>query len=281
MNFINNNIDFKDIENFEIQKSEFNFNLDDEVNNISKTHIFPKRKKNNNINDINNNIKINISNTNEEINNNKINIIQNNSITPQGPIFNEKNNKINLTKETPGGETQDNIINNNYQNSSEYSFDCTNAMYLNSYINKGTEEVNLELIVKNNGDKTWHENTKFKILDSSDIKTNDIILNPQKPEEEKSYFLTFKNLSKYPEGDYRVDLVFCSNGKICGDKLPIKIKIKDYSSQNNEIKENMDKIKEFRETFNLSESEYSNEKILDTLKENDFNYENAFGSLFD
>ena len=48
----------------------------------------------------------------------------------------------------------------------------------------------------------------------------------------------------------------------------------------NEIDENIDKIQEFRDTFNLSEDEYPNEKILEILKENDFNYENAFSSLF-
>ena len=58
------------------------------------------------------------------------------------------------------------------------------------------------------------------------------------------------------------------------------IKIKKKDDKKKEIDEFIDKIKEFRDTFNLSEDEYSDEKILEILKENNFNYENAFSSLF-
>ncbi len=46
-------------------------------------------------------------------------------------------------------------------------------------------------------------------------------------------------------------------------------------------KEDMDKIKEFRDTFNLTEDEYPDDKILKILTENDFNYENAYSALYD
>ena len=275
MNLDNTNkINFNDIQNIEIKKSQYDYNLDDEVNNLSKTQIIPIQKNINN-NSINNNINI----PNEE-KNNKINYINNISNTPQGPNNIEKNKEENYNMKTPGGKDES-IFNHNFQKNSEYSFDCINAMYLTSYIYQGTEEVKLEIILKNNGNKTWDENTKFKILDSSDITTNDIILSPQKPSEQKSYLVTFKNLSKYLPGEYQANLVFCSNGKICGEKLQIKIKIKEFDSQKNDIKENLDKINEFRDMFNLNEDEYSNEKILEVLQENDFNYENAFSSLFD
>ena len=42
----------------------------------------------------------------------------------------------------------------------------------------------------------------------------------------------------------------------------------------------MDKIIEFREKFNLSKDDYTDEKIFEILKDNDFNEENAFTSLF-
>ena len=79
----------------------------------------------------------------------------------------------------------------------------------------------------------------------------------------------------------QANLIFCSDGKRCGETLPIKIKIKEFNSQQNEIKENLDKINEFRDMFNLTEDEYPNERILETLQENDFNYEKAFSALFD
>ena len=276
MNLENKNkINFNDIQNIEIKKSKYDYNLDDEVNNLSKTQIIPVQKNINN-NSINNNINV----PNKETNN-KINYIYDISNTPQDPNNIEKNKEENYNMKTPGGGKDESIFNDNFQKNSEYSFDCINAMYLTSYIYQGTEEVKLEIILKNNGNKTWDENTKFKILDSSDITTNDIILSPQQPSEQKSYLVTFKNLSKYLPGEYQANLVFCSNGKICGEKLKIKIKIKEFDSQKNEIKENLDKINEFRDMFNLNEDEYSNEKILEVLQENDFNYENAFSSLFD
>ena len=48
----------------------------------------------------------------------------------------------------------------------------------------------------------------------------------------------------------------------------------------NEINENKDKIKEFRKNYELSEDEFTDEYLLRALKENDFVYIKAFGSLY-
>lgn len=49
-----------------------------------------------------------------------------------------------------------------------------------------------------------------------------------------------------------------------------------------EIDENIDKINEFRRNYELYDNEdFSNEKLLEALKKNNFNYENAFGSFFE
>ena len=276
---IKNLINLQDNKKIEIKNSTFNFNLDDEVNNLSKTQVFSKKNlfnADNNIDIINNN------NTEKKELNNGINMMNNTQQTPKGPNnFNKtkEKNKINYDMDTPGGN--ENIINDNYQNNNEYSFDCTNAMYLTSYIYQGTDEIKLELIIKNNGNKEWPEKARFKILKSSEITADDIILNHQKPEEKKSYFVTFKNLKNYSVGEYKSTLVFCVGEKIYGEKLIVRIKIKEKNETNNKIKENMEKINEFRETFSLSENDYSNEKLFDILQENDFNYEQAFSSLFD
>ena len=47
-----------------------------------------------------------------------------------------------------------------------------------------------------------------------------------------------------------------------------------------EIEENMRKILEFRDTFDLSQKDFSDGKILDILKKYKFNFEEAFSSLF-
>ena len=43
----------------------------------------------------------------------------------------------------------------------------------------------------------------------------------------------------------------------------------------------MDLIESFRNTFSLSESDFSNERLFKSLKENDFDQEQAFASLYD
>jgi hypothetical protein len=89
-----------------------------------------------------------------------------------------------------------------------------------------------------------------------------------------------KDLKNFPAGDYKIIFLFWSGGKINGEKIVAIIKIKEKDDKKNEIDENISKIDEFRDMFNLTEDEYPNEKILDILRENDFNYENAFSSLF-
>ena len=100
------------------------------------------------------------------------------------------------------------------------------------------------------------------------------------PNEEKSYKVIIKDLKNYSEGDYKIAFLFYSGGKIRGEKIVALIRIKKKDDKKNEIDKYIDKIQEFRDTFNLSEDEYSNEKLLEILKENDFNYENAFSSIF-
>ena len=249
---------------------------DDDDNNLSKTQMIPIGN-NINLDNFNNTIKLN-NNKNNQIYNN-INTTSTQLQTPKGANINPNQNIYKINDSAPTGDNNDLILTLNLNNL-EYSFDCTNAMYLTSYIYHGTDEVKQEIIVKNNGNKQWPVNTKFKILEKSDIYANDIILSPQKPEEQKSYYLIFKNLSNYQVGEYQANIAFFVDDKIYGDKLVIRIKIREIDNQDEEIKGYLDTINEFRDTFNLSEDEYPNDKILDILKENDFNFEAAFSSLF-
>ena len=288
INLINNNINLNNIQNTKIK----NFNYIDEINEddniLSKTQIIQKNKKINldNIEDKNDIINLNKNNNkigeiNHEINNNNnINIKQKQVITPQGPNDKENNNhKKNYFMKTPGGD--ENQMKNNLQENSDYSFDCTNAMYLTLYIYEGTEQEKLEVILKNNGNKTWPKNTKFKIIEPTDFNLDDIILSQQKPNEEKSYYIRFNNLKNYKVGEYQTNFAFCCDEKIYGETLMARVKIKEINNSNKDIEDNIDKINEFRETFNLSEYEYPNDKILTILQENNFNFEDAFGSLFE
>ena len=88
-------------------------------------------------------------------------------------------------------------------------------------------------------------------------------------------------MKNYKVGEYQTNFAFCCDEKIYGETLMARVKIKEINNSNKDIEDNIDKINEFRETFNLPESEYPNDKILTILQENNFNFEDAFGSLFE
>jgi len=245
----------------------------------------------------------NISNQNNNniINNNNINnnIINVSNVDDQNnePPKNDEKLFTNTGTEIKGNNEQSainthNIINNYYNNNNNnvnesqngkeegYSFDCSNSMYLSVYISLGSDEAKFEIYLKNNGTKTWAPDSKLKIDKTSDCTVDEVILAPQKPNEERSYSITVKDLHNYPAGDYNVIFLFWSNGNYHGEKIQAVIRIKEKENIESEIAEYIDKIKEFRDYYSLSEEDYPNDKILEALKENDFNYENAFSSIF-
>ena len=101
---------------------------------------------------------------------------------------------------------------------------------------------------------------------------------------------TFKNMKK----NTKVHVVGNINKRIsCYEQSektePKKVKyqenkIKEEIIENNctksEISQNIDKIRDFRDMFGLDEEEYSDEKLFEVLKENLFNFEDSFASLF-
>ena len=80
----------------------------------------------------------------------------------------------------------------------------------------------------------------------------------------------------YPNGEYNIYYWFYINDKHIGEKLTLRINIKEKNDNKNEIE---DKIKEFKETFGFSEKDYSNELILKILKSNNFEFESSFIKL--
>ena len=134
----------------------------------------------------------------------------------------------------------------------------------------------LEIALKNNGDKEWHKDTKLKIVKPSDFNIDDKILNRQIPTESKHYLLKIYNLGNYAVGEYKSYLEFYSDGKKYGEKIEIKINIRE----NHEIKKYIDKINEFKKEYNLNDKDFSNEKVLEALKNNDFDYIKTFSSMF-
>ena len=159
-----------------------------------------------------------------------------------------------------------------------YGYECTNNVNLSDYIHEGTDEANIEVIIKNNGTLDWPQGgAKLIFVENSQVKGDDILLDPQKIDEEKAYQVKIKNLKTLNEGQYESYVAFEIEGRIIGEKLILRVKIK--KKQEDDIDKYMDKIKEFREIYFLDENDYSNERILQALKDNDFDYEKTYNDL--
>ena len=180
-------------------------------------------------------------------------------------INNDNSHNNNFIKENKDNEKEE-----IKENVPVYSYECLNYHNLKLDVNEGTDEAELEIELKNNGNITWNEDTKLIFVDPSDLKKDEIILNQQKPGEIKTYKIIFK-LKNYPPKEYMSNLLFYSGGKPFGEKITININILDKKGM---------KIKEFRDNFNLSEEEYQDEKVWKILENNNFDFEASFNSLF-
>ena len=196
--------------------------------------------------------------------------------------------KENSNKEEKPSEKEENKPEKNEEPKiGEYSYDCTNAKYLSVYIYVGIDEAKFDIFLRNNGTKTWAEDSKLIKDVSSPLSTDEISLAKQKPGEEKSYKIVIKDLKNYPAGKYKAIFLFHTNGEVRGEKIIAIVNIKEKDdekndNEKNDNEKNMDKISEFREAYNLSEGENpSNEQILELLKKNNFDFEKAFLALFD
>ena len=162
----------------------------------------------------------------------------------------------------------------------EYSYECLNDSNLFSYLYKGTKEAKIQLTLKNNGKSAWPiNNTKLIFDESSDFKANEVILKPQKSQEQAQYEIIFKGLSKYPPNEYKSKLHFCVNGITLGENLVLKFIIKEKIIP--ELKKYKNKINEFRDLFGLLNEDYPDNLLLNVLKENNFDYTQAFSALFE
>ena len=152
----------------------------------------------------------------------------------------------------------------------KYSYLCLNVNDLNSLIAKGTENTTIEITLKNDGKLDWLPNTKLVFDNNSHIKADDIILNPQKCNEEQTYKINFNNLRKLNVGNYEVFLWFNINGENFGDKINLLIKVNENDNSNS--------VDILRSYYNLN---YPDEKLIDALKKADNDIELAFCYLYE
>ena len=120
-----------------------------------------------------------------------------------------------------------------------YSYECMNKKNLESCICTGTNTTKFELSLKNDGTLEWHEKT--------------------------TKLLFIKN-----------DRLKMKDDNIIGEKLILKIKVKEKEDPNAEMNKHMEEIEELREEYGLSEDQYTNKIIFDALQKSGFEIEEAF-----
>ena len=164
---------------------------------------------------------------------------------------NNKNNDNNQDKE-----------NDNQSIKNKYSYECVHLNKITE-IYRGTKDLIIKITLKNNKRTVWPKGvTKLVFDNSSDIGGDDIILEPQGYNEQKTYDIKLNHLDKDLLCRYNSVLFFEVNGIKYGEQINLTIIVKERNDRNDDL----DKIKDFRKMFNLSRNDYPDDKILDSLK---------------
>ena len=169
-----------------------------------------------------------------------------------------------------GPQEQNHPDENEEDHKDEFSFECTNIKDLSSEIYEGKNQTNIKISLKNNGKSAWPEdNTKLVFDKDSKFIYNDIQLQPQKSEEERSYNIELSELSNVKAGKYDFYLSFLINGNPYGNRLTLSIIVKSKDNDNLIIKQ-------FREKFNLAQEFCQDEIILEQLKKHNYHENSAY-----
>ena len=168
-----------------------------------------------------------------------------------------------------------------FGNKKDYSIEIINKDNLNPSIEEGKDNLNIKLIIKNNGAKQWPENgAKLVFNESKNLTARPIFLRPQKPEEQENYEINMEDLHVYPVGQYEAEMIFQVDGKKYGDEIDLNITIKKKEGKIDD-NGNAAKVQSFRDTYGLSREDYPDEKLLELLQKHNYDFPKAFSALFD
>ena len=160
------------------------------------------------------------------------------------------------------------IINKGYS----YFSPCNNNYFQINLSKKNCKEINLLFL--NNGDKDWTiDKTFLKINEYSGLLFNDIKLSPLSIEDFENVNLKIPFINEIDEGIFNIIFDIYVYEQKYGK--PIKFKINFFKDKNQE------KINKFRRMFDIKETDFSDERILDLLKKNNFDFEKTFENLFE
>ena len=104
----------------------------------------------------------------------------------------------------------------------KYSFKCLSSK-LRQYIYRGTKKVKFDIVIKNDGNLKWTQNTKFIFGSNSQIISEYIKLKPLGPNEQDNIEIEFDGLEYFVEGTYASYLLFSLDEKVFGEPLKLEI----------------------------------------------------------
>ena len=192
----------------------------------------------------------------------------------------------------------------------KYSIECLSRK-LKIEILKGTENANIEVMIRNNSEEKYPNNS-YLICDNKNslLLCEKIQLVELAPKQQQKVNILFKNLTYISRGTYKCIVKLQIDGKIYNSFFEISIEVFDNPQVNKFDQQNVqskysfkpnialpnifdDKNKNGKEEGNLAETIYSfrnifsiyneditDQKIAQALKENNFEFNRAFESLF-
>jgi hypothetical protein len=274
-----NEEEIEDDENFSLFRNNDNLNNENNKNNNKKMQIIEEENEKANdkiIHNIDNNLSYSHKEY-QEFNSSKSNFGYSQNNLSSSQISNNSSQK-NL------GSSQNNIDSSQLSaiEIKGYSYECTNIINLVAYQYEGAETAKIdEVTLKNNGSNDWPNNVYLEFQPKSKVIGDKVKLKPQKSGEVEKYEVKFKNLKNFKEGEYDSYVKFFINDQNYGDELKLKVKILKKEDEDEEMNYYKDLIAEFRNSFSLNETEFSNERLFKALKENEYDLEQAFTSLYD
>ena len=198
---------------------------------------------------------------------------------PHDFIKMRKEKKDNISNIKLNNFMDNKINNNNFEN--DYSFECLTDLNEPKEVSEGWQYFKLEIKLRNNQKNKWPNSKTKLILDTknSELKINDIFLNPQEFMETEKYTIEVV-LGSLPPGKYKGAMQFEVDGKIFGDGIffYIIIKAKDINTVNNI--DDYYKLQKFRDEYALPKEDYPDDILFNSLKLNNFDTAKAFQNLF-
>ena len=181
-------------------------------------------------------------------------------------VIEKYNNRINdhsLPKKKNEEEENENI---------EFSYKIK-SHYIEKTIQAHTSETSVLITLTNNCKYQYKTDTKLICDEKSNLKCKPCNIQPLNTNQSQNCLILFENLKELKSGEYYIFLNFMVGNIIYGDQIIIKLIIG--------FDKKFELLKQFRNEYQLSNKDYSNETLLFHLEKNNFNFSLTFNSLFD